>query len=81
MTGCMLCLVSRHFGLCSKRLNVAAGQGLRAEERKAREVVAGCENMLAEMALIEAAERDGVQGADVRYSEAGQQPGKRGKGR
>ena len=62
-------------------VQLAAGQGLRAEERKAREVVAGCEDMLAEMALIEAAERDGAQTAEVRYAEAGQYPGKRGRRR
>ncbi len=62
-------------------MQLAAGQGLRAEERKAREVVAGCEDMLAEMALIEAAERDGAQAADVQYAEASQHSGKREKRR
>ena len=59
-------------------VQLASGQGLRAEERKAREVVAGCEDMLAEMALIDAAERDGEQAADVRYAKASQHSGKRG---
>ena len=51
-------------------MQLAATQGLRAEERKAREVVAGCEDMLAEMALIKAAERDGAQTAELCYPEA-----------
>ncbi len=58
-------------------VQLASGKGLRAEERKAREVVAGCEDMLAEMALIEAAERDGVQAADVQYAKSGQHSGSR----
>ena len=62
-------------------MRLAAGQGLRAEERKARGAVAGCEDMLAEMALIEAAECDGAQAAEVRYAEAGQHQGKREKRR
>jgi len=59
-------------------VQLAAGQGLRAEERKARQVVAGCEDMLAEMALIEATERDGAQAAELRYAETVRHPGKRG---
>lgn len=59
----------------------ASKQGLPAEERKARGVVAGCEDMLAEMALIEAAERDGAQVAELRYAKADQHSGKRGKRR
>jgi len=51
-------------------VRLASGQGLRAEERKARGVVAGCEDMLAEMALIEAAERDGAQAAELSYVDA-----------
>ncbi len=62
-------------------VQLASGQGLRAEEHKARGVIAGCEDMLAEMVLIDAAERDGEQAAEVRYGEAGQHPGKRGKRR
>lgn len=62
-------------------VRLASGQGLRAEERKAREVVAGCEDMLAEMALIDAAERDGAQAAELRYAEAARYPGRRGKRR
>lgn len=62
-------------------VQLASGQGLRAEERKAHEVVAGCEDMLAEMALIDAAERDGEQATEVRYAEAGQHAGKRGRSR
>ena len=60
-------------------VQLASGQGLRAEERKAREVVAGCEDMLAEMALIEAVERDGKQTAEVRYAKADQHSGNRGR--
>jgi len=60
-------------------VQLASGQGLRAEERKAREVVAGCEDMLAEMALIDAAERDGEQAAEVRYAKASQHSGKRAR--
>ncbi len=59
-------------------VQLASRQGLRAEERKAREVVAGCEDMLAEMALIDAAECDGEQAAKVRYAGASQHSGKRG---
>lgn len=62
-------------------VRLASGQGLRAEERKAREVVAGCEDTLAEMDLIEAAERDGAQTAELRYDEAIRHPGGRGKRR
>lgn len=62
-------------------VHLASGQGLPAEERKARDVVMGCEDMLAEMALIEAAERDGAQVAEVHYAEADQHPGKRGRHR
>ncbi len=58
-------------------VRLAFGQGLRAEERKAREVVAGCEDTLAEMDLIEAAERDGAQAAELSYVEAVRHPGKR----
>jgi len=59
-------------------VQLASGQGLRAEERKAREVVAGCEDMLAEMALIEAVERNGEQAAEVRYAKADQHSDNRG---
>jgi len=62
-------------------VQLASGQGLRAEERKARQVVAGCEDMLAEMALIDAAERDGGQTAEVQYAKASQHSGKRAKRR
>ncbi len=51
------------------------------EERKAREVIAGCEDMLAEMALIEAAERNGVQTAEVHCTKADRHSGKRAKRR
>lgn len=62
-------------------VQLACEQGLRAEERKAREVVAGCEDMLAEMALIEAAERDRAQAVELRYAEAAQHPNRRGRRR
>ncbi len=62
-------------------VQLASGQGLRVEERKAREVVAGCEDMLAEMALIDAAERDREQAAEVHYAKAGQHSGKRARRR
>ncbi len=62
-------------------VQLASGQGLRAEERKARQVVAGCEDMLAEMALIDAAERDGEQAAEVQYAKASQHSGKRARRR
>jgi len=44
-----------------------------------RHEATGFEDALAEMALIEAAERGGAQAAEVRYTEAGQRSGKRGK--
>ena len=58
-------------------VRLASKQGLGAEEHKARGVVGGCEDTLAEMALIEAAERDGMQVAEVRYGEATRHPGTR----
>ena len=45
-------------------VQLASGQRLRAEEREAREVVVGCEDMLAEMALVDVAERDGGTGGE-----------------
>ncbi len=62
-------------------VQLASSQGLRAEERKACEVVAGCEDMLAEMALIEAADCAGEQAAEVRYAKGGQHSGNRGGSR
>ena len=62
-------------------MRLASGQGLRAEERKAREVAAGCEDVLAEMALIEAAERDGAQMAEMHYDGAARPTGGRGRRR
>jgi len=61
-------------------VRLASEQGLPAEERKARAVVAGCEDMLAEMALIEATERDGAQTAELHYAAAAR-PGERGERR
>ena len=58
-------------------VRLASKQGLAAEEQKARGIIGGCEDMLAEMALIEAAERDGTQVAEVRYGEATRHPSRR----
>ena len=57
----------------------ASEQGLPAEERNARKVVGDCEDMLAEMDLIEATERDGAQVAELRYDEDVRHPGERGR--
>ena len=58
-------------------VRLASKQGLAAEEQKARGIIGGCEDMLAEMALIEASERDGTQVAEVRYGEATRHPSRR----
>ena len=62
-------------------VRLASGQGLPAEERKAREVVVGCENTLAEMDLIEAAEHDGARVAELNYVEAVRHSGRRSRQR
>ena len=48
-------------------IRLASEQRLPAEKSNARRVVGGCEDMLAEMDLIEAAERDGAQLAEIRF--------------
>jgi len=61
-------------------VRLASEQGLLTEERKARGVVAGSEDMLAEMDLIEAAERDGMRLAEIRFAQpspSGKQHGTR----
>ena len=62
-------------------VGLACRQGLPADERNARKMVAAAEDMLAEMDLIEAAERDAAQLADVRFDEAPRPAGKRGRQR
>lgn len=58
-------------------VGLACRQGLPAEERSGRKVLGGCEDMLAEMDLIEAAERDAAQVADIQFAEAPRPAGRR----
>ena len=62
-------------------IRLASKQGLPAEERNACKVVGDCEDMLAEMDLIEAAERDGAQMAELSYVEAVRHPSRRSRQR